>query len=121
MLIEYTGLRTRRRLVGSHEWSKQTGFRQEVPADLAAALLTDPGGEFWVHPEEPLLSLVNEEMAGRLALAGIGSGYELAAVRQAKRLATEVGVTARQVSGWIRAAASLPEAGEAEPEPERHG
>lgn len=123
MLIEYTGFTGRRWLVEAYEWSARTGFRQDVPARVAAAMLTDPHGEFRVCPAEPLLQLpgLDGEMAGRLALAGIGSGRELAAARQAKRLAAEIGATTRQVGGWIRAAAELPETTVGEAVPERRG
>ena len=69
MLIEYTGPKIRRRLVDGYEWSRATGFAQDIPAELAAQLLTQPGKtEFVVHPSEPLLKIrgigTNEATAG---------------------------------------------------------
>ena len=47
MKIRWTGSRPVRRLVGPYEWSKATGYVQEVAApELAATLLTDPSGQF---------------------------------------------------------------------------
>jgi len=79
MLIEYTGPKTRIRLVAGHTWSRDNGYSQDVDAGLAAVLLTEPGDDFRVHPDEPLLALEggSQEMAGRLALAGIGSLEQL--------------------------------------------
>lgn len=124
MLIRYTGPGTRRRLVEQYEWSRQTGFRQDVPAGMAALLVTDPSGEFEIAPEEPLLRLLGltAEIAGRLALAGIGSARELADTpgRLVSRLARDVGEPARQFRVWVSGAGELPEA-EISPLPERHG
>jgi hypothetical protein len=120
MLIEFTGPRTRRHLVEPYEWSARTGYVQDVPADLAACLLTDPRNQFTVAAQEPLLQLMDKEMAGRLALAEIGSAAELAGVRKPTALAKEVGAALKVVRAWIDKAAELPEA-EVPVVPEHHG
>ena len=42
-----------RRIVGPYEWSKATGYVQEVAEpELAATLLTDPAGQFTAEDVE---------------------------------------------------------------------
>jgi hypothetical protein len=56
MRIRYVGPKVIRRLVGPYEWSRETGFVQDVQeAELAAELLTDPSGRFVLDDDEPLL------------------------------------------------------------------
>ena len=77
MLIRYTGSSSIRRVVGPYEWSRRTGFTQDVPADFAADLLTSPEETFVVDGEEPLAQVspvpVTDVIFAALALAGIGS------------------------------------------------
>jgi hypothetical protein len=47
MKIIFTGPKIVRRVIGEYEWSRETGFAQEVKeADLAASLVTYPGDQF---------------------------------------------------------------------------
>ena len=47
MRIRWTGSRLVRRVVGPYEWSKATGYVQDVAEPvLAAALLTEPQSQF---------------------------------------------------------------------------
>lgn len=106
MLICFVGPRTRVRLWGPYEFSRATGFAQEVEAaEVVAGMLTHPGDEFEVDEAEPLLGIVDSEQAGLLALTGVGSVEELAGLKAAgvKAAARECGVTQRTVKGWIRA------------------
>jgi hypothetical protein len=84
MLIRYTGSSVIRRTVGPYEWSQATQFVQDVPADMAADLLTSPENAFEVDGREPLLRAApipttDDFMAG-LAMAGVESARQLAAM-----------------------------------------
>lgn len=101
-----------RRLVAHYEWSTATGFVQEVTeADLAAELLTAPDQRFAVDTAEPLLTLkgVGQQRAAELALAGIGSMADLAALDGAgvQRLAALINGSQQQVRAWVRQAQGI--------------
>ena len=81
MLIRFIGPSVIRRVVGPYEWSKVTRFVQDVPADVAADLLTMRDDRFVVDGEEHLAQVVplpvTDVVFAGLALAGIGSVYDL--------------------------------------------
>jgi predicted flap endonuclease-1-like 5' DNA nuclease len=86
---------------------------QDVPASLAVELLTTPEDEFVVAADaEPLTGLhgVGPQRAAELALAGIGSLTDLAALDEdgIARLAEGIWASARQVEGWVAAARAAP-------------
>jgi hypothetical protein len=108
MKIRFTGPTVVRRIVGPYEWSTETGFVQDVDADMAAQLLTDPSDRFVLDADEPLLALdgVGPQRAAELALAGIGGLSNLAELDKAgeKRLADAVWASAKQIRKWVSSA-----------------
>lgn len=108
MRIRFTGPRFVRRLVGPYEWSKATGFVQDVDARTAAELLTAPEGRFVLDNDEDLLALdgIGPQRAAELALAGIGSLADLTALDRdgERRLAEAVWASTRQIRKWVRSA-----------------
>ena len=115
MRLRYNKM-TGRRLWGALEWSATAGRVREVDdADLVVALLLQPQDQFSIDASEPLLKIagVNPDVAGNLALAGVGSVQQLAAYRKAgiKDLAKSLKLPVRVVGAWVRAAAALCEAG----------
>ena len=111
MLIRFTGPKLRRRLFEGYEFSRWTGFTQEVAASAAALMLTDPGGEFEVDPQEPLLQIkgIGPGTVGELALLGIGDVAALAALdTSGKRTAgKDLAVGYKKVAGWVEAAQAM--------------
>ena len=80
MLIRFVGPGHHVRVVGEFEWGRKAGWVQDVPAELAANLLTTPGEQFEVADEEPMLEYMSKDDAGLLAINGIGSLEEYRAV-----------------------------------------
>lgn len=112
MQIRFVGPQVVRRLVAQYEWSTATGFVQEVTeADLVAELLTDPTGHFVVDAADPLLTLkgVGPQRAAELALAGIGTLGDLAALDGSgiQRLAAVISGSSQQVRAWVRQAQGI--------------
>ncbi len=109
MLIRFLDAGTR--LCGPYEWSRRTGMVQDVDAETAAQLLTQPGERFEVDESEPLLQLdgMTRERAGLLAIAGVGSAGDVAELRPAGilRLAGELGMSKATVRAWIKPAGAL--------------
>ena len=108
MKIRFTGPTVVRRIIGPYEWSTETGFVQDVDADMAAQLLTDPSDRFVLDADEPLLALdgVGPQRAAELALAGIGYLSNLAELDKAgeKRLADAVWASGKQSRKWVSSA-----------------
>ena len=106
MLIRYTGSSSIRRVVGPYEWSRRTGFTQDVPADFAADLLTSPEETFVVDGEEPLAKVgpapVTDVIFAALALAGIGSVLDMAILDEAgiEHVSQYAGLDPALVSTW---------------------
>lgn len=111
MLIRFTGPELRRRLWEGYEFSRRAGFTQDVEADVAAGMLTEPGSEFEIDPTEPLLQIygIGPEWAGELVLLGVGSVSALAALTTAEKrdLAKATGAGYRQIAGWVEAAKAM--------------
>ncbi len=112
MRITWTGSRITRRLVGGYEWSQATQYVQEVPAGLAAELLTAPE-PFAVAKDEPLLTLrgVGPHTVGLLALGGVGSVADLAALdaTEIRQVAEASGLSRTQIRKWATVARSMSE------------
>jgi len=109
MKIKFVGSRVKRRLVREYEWSRKTGFVQEVSDPvLAAELLTAPDGTFVVDAEEPLCTLdgVGPQRTAELALAGIGGLADLVELSGAevKQMAKGIWASERQVKEWVKEA-----------------
>lgn len=94
------------RLVGVYRWAPDTGYVADVDADTAAELLTQPRNEFVVDSDDPLLSIsgIGSQRAAELALAGIGSMADLAALNsdEIERLAAQIFGSKKQVWAWVR-------------------
>jgi hypothetical protein len=110
VLIKYTG-HAGRRIVGALEWNRENEFIQTVDEpELACELLSHPPNDFSVAEEEPLLTIVNEDVVGLLALYGIASASQLAAIVDKEvqaAFAGELGSTLEELRGWIKSAAKL--------------
>jgi len=62
MKIRWLGGGVTRRLVAGYEWSAETGYEQDViEEDVAANLLTDPGGLFVAADEEEAEALFSTD------------------------------------------------------------
>jgi len=106
MLIRYIGPQIVRRIIGPYEWSRSTEFVQDV-ADpgLVAELLTEPAGRFSVATMDPLINLdgIGEQRAAELALAGIATLADLAALDDAgmARLDKTLWASRKQIRAWV--------------------
>ena len=93
-------------MVGAYRWAQDTGYVADVDADTAAELLTQPRNEFVVDSDDPLLSIrgIGPQRAAELALAGIGSMDDLAALNpdEIERLAAQIFGSKKQVWAWVR-------------------
>jgi len=106
MKLEFTGLKVIRRIVGDIEWSVGIGLVQEVPAELAAELLTaDP--DFMIASSDPFYTLkgITESEIISLVLAGIGT---VGALRELDndgntRLSEATGISRKKISLWAEA------------------
>ena len=105
MRIKFKGGRHVRRRVGPYVWSYENGQVVEVDdARLCAELLTTR--DFAVADDEPLLTIMERQDAGALALFGIGMMDELAALNRkgAAALAKSAGKSVKEVERWIKLA-----------------
>jgi hypothetical protein len=107
MKLEFTGKRHIRRIVGEVEWSAKAGWVQEVPAELAAELLTSPEARFKVSDSDPSRDLkgITEDEIVALILAGIES---VGALRELDdegitRLSEETRISRKKISVWAEA------------------
>lgn len=81
MLIRFVGPGHHVRQVMGYEWGREAGLVQDVPAEVAAHLLTTPGERFEVDDEEPLLEQgLTKDEVGLLAIEGVGSVEEYVAI-----------------------------------------
>ena len=110
MLIRFSGPTVIRRVMGPYEWSMATQFVQDVPADVAADLLTMRDGRFVVDGEESLRQVVpataEDIVFAGLALAGIGSVYDLSNLDEmgVARVSGIAGLDPVLVSTWAKRA-----------------
>lgn len=109
MRIRWTGAKVVRRVVGEYEWSRKTGFVQDVrDPELAAELLTSPGEKFVVEQDEPLVTLngVGPQRVAELALAGIGTMADLTVLDEEgiERLTEGIWASEKQVRAWVKEA-----------------
>jgi len=121
MLIRYTGPQIIRRIIGQYEWSRATEFVQEVAeASLVAELLTEPDGRFAVATMDPLVNLdgIGEQRAAELALAGIATLADLAALDDTgmARLDKSLWASRKQIRAWVFRARELLGARQTAPE-----
>lgn len=112
MLIRYIGPQIVRRIIGRYEWSRATEFVQEIAeADLVAELLTEPTGRFSVATMDPLINLdgIGEQRAAELALAGIATLADLAALDDMgiARLDKSLWASRKQIRAWAFRAREL--------------
>jgi predicted flap endonuclease-1-like 5' DNA nuclease len=111
MKIEFVKPGPVRRLVENYEWSALAGWVQDIPAQLAAELLTAPQGEFKISADEPLLEVqgIGPARALELAVAGIGTVTDLAGLDTAgiKRVAEETRASSKQVRDWTAQARQM--------------
>ncbi|MBN2392172.1 MAG: hypothetical protein JXR84_15700 [Anaerolineae bacterium] len=109
MKLRWVGPQLVRRVVEQYEWSRKTGFVQDVAeAGLAAELLTEPSGAFVVDQDDAVLGLpgVGPQRAAELALAGIATLADLAALDTTgiKRLDQVIWASAKQIRAWVKQA-----------------
>jgi len=109
MKIRFVGPKVTRRVVGPYEWSQATGFVQDVDdADLVAELLTDPNEQFVAEKDDALLCLdgIGEQRAAELALAGIATLADLAALddKGIIRLDKAIWASRKQIRAWVQQA-----------------
>lgn len=107
MRIRYVGSGVRR--IDDVEWNASNDHTVDVPAALAAELLTYPRPEFEAARDEPLRTVAGAEALAGLALGGIGSLAELAALDDdgVTRLASESGLGERKIQSWVEKAREL--------------
>lgn len=141
MKIRYVGKAAIREIERDGErfaWAADVDFVQDVPADLAAELLTYPRPDFVVDASEPLYQLIGPRLsdgelialgkAGQdrlealqasvtsilagMAVAGVGSLEELAGQDDTvvELLARENVVSTKQIMAWVKQARKLMEA-----------
>ena len=113
MLIRFVGPAHVRRSIGPYAWAEHNDFVQDVPADVAADLLTSPEGRFIVECQwEPLAHTapapVTDEVLAALALAGIGSVIDMATLDEAgiEHVSRGAGLDPALVSEWASRAHS---------------
>lgn len=106
MRIRFTGYDHIVRVVGAHRWDRANGHVVEVPdATTITDLLSQPGDEFAVATDEPLLSLgLTPRQCAALALAGVATVAELAQAKPAPELAAALGLEAGALADLIKAA-----------------
>jgi hypothetical protein len=107
MLIRFVGPAHVRRSIGPYEWAEHNDFAQDVPADVAADLLTSPEGRFVVECQwEPLAHTApvqaTDEVFAALALAGIGSVMDMAALDEAgvEHVSRSAGLAPALIAEW---------------------
>lgn len=103
MRIIYKSNMTRQ--IGELVWSRDNHHTVDVPGELAAEVLSQPGEPFEIAADDPLRGLDGIDEAGlvELALAGIGSLEDLA--RTAKDEITNI--NQQQLAAWIKQARQL--------------
>jgi len=112
MQIRFVGPQVVRRLVEQYEWSRATGFVQEVvEAGLVAELLTEPGGAFVVDSDDAILRLagIGPQRAAEMALAGIATLSDLAALDDTgiTRLDKTIWASRKQIHAWVSQARGI--------------
>lgn len=112
MRIRWVGPQLVRRVVERYEWSRKTGFVQDVvEAGLAAELLTEPSGAFVVDRDDAVLGLpgVGPQRAAELALAGVATLADLAALDATgiRRLDKAIWASSKQIRAWVKQAREL--------------
>jgi predicted flap endonuclease-1-like 5' DNA nuclease len=105
------------RLVGPYRWDKTTGYVQDVDAETAASLLTQPPSafapvaEFAIDAGEMLLTIkgLGVPQAGELALLGVGSVRELAllSAEGIGRVAAAMAMSDKQMRAWVNKAKNM--------------
>jgi hypothetical protein len=113
MLIRFTGPSVIRRVVGPYEWGQHNGYVQDVPADMAANLLTMPGDAFTVDRADPLaqtapIPVVDADFAA-LAMAGVAYAIDLATLTEEglTHVSLSAGLNLALVSEWAQIARSF--------------
>lgn len=103
MRIVYKSNMTRK--IGGMVWSRDNQHAVDVPGDLAAEVLSQPGEPFEIAADEPLRQLDGIDEAGliELALAGIGGLTDLATASNAKI----PNINQRQLAAWIKQARQI--------------
>lgn len=108
MRIRFTGYPFVIRTVGAYQWDAANGQVVEVAdATTIADLLSQPGDEFRVAEDEPLLALgLTPRQCAAMALSGIATTTVLARTKPTAELATALGVEMPALTDWIQAAKS---------------
>jgi hypothetical protein len=113
MLIRFKGPSVIRRTVGPYEWGVHNDFLQDVPADMAADLLTMPGDAFTVDQEHEPLALaapipVTDADFAALAMAGVACAIDLATLTEEglTHVSLSAGMDPALVAEWASRARS---------------
>lgn len=103
----YYGGPAQAREIGEVRWERKGNWTQDVTAQMAAECLCQPGERFEVAQDDPLrlISGMTDEALFELAMAGVGSLADLAALDgdQVKNSST----TLPKLSAWKRQAAGI--------------
>lgn len=101
------------RVVGDLVWQGAGTVLEVAEAETVVKLLLQPGDQFVIAWDEPLLQLegVDEHVAGSMALEGIGGLADLAELtaRPAGQLAKALGLDREVVKAWVAEAKKLVE------------
>lgn len=97
--MRITYLSNATRVIGTLRWERSNGHTVDVPGILAGDVLSQPGETFVIAADEPLwkLNRISEEELVELALNGIGSLADLAAL-QPDAIKT---IHPRKLAAWI--------------------
>lgn len=112
MKLRWVGPRVVKRVIGEYEWSRATGFVQEVEeAELVVELLTSPHDMFAVDQDDAVsaLSGIGPQRVANMAMAGIATLADLAALDEdrIKRLDAQIWASAKQIRAWVKQAREI--------------
>jgi len=106
MLIKFICPQGHIRLVEEYRWARENDWVQDVPGSLVLTLMTQPGENFQIDGNDPLLRAVGRQATEQLVLAGVYSLAELTGLSKprGRQVASQAGVTGKTLLGWIEAA-----------------
>jgi hypothetical protein len=106
MRIQYIGFQPSIRVVKTYTWNAANDYTCTVDdAETIADVLSNPGPDFVVANDDPLLVLgVPQEACLGLAMAGIASHIALAAVSDIPAVASVANLPERDLRAWQRTA-----------------
>lgn len=111
MKIKFNGSLAVVRSIGEFTWHAANNHSAEVTDPAICANLLTAKGEFSLAQDEPLLQVAEENDIIALAMQGIGTLAELAALdgKSIKALTGLTGKSAKQIKAWVKQAKQLTE------------